>query len=129
MTTLNFSGRFADLVASGTKRQTIRADKHGRLGVGRQLQLYTGLRTKNPRKLTDQDPVVVENVYVAVRPDYLTLGGPGYPKIDFDAFAMMDGFNSYAEMVGWFQDTYKQPSFIGRCIRWDFLERAIREAA
>lgn len=124
MTTLNFSGRFADLVASRKKRQTIRADRHNRLKVGTQLQLYTGMRTKSIRKLTEQDPVVIERVYVAVRPDYLTLGGPGYPKVDIDEFAVMDGFNCYAEMVGWFQDTYKQPSFIGYCIRWQFLDVA-----
>lgn len=122
MTTLNFSARFAPLVAARQKRQTIRVDRHQRYAKGVTLQLYTGLRTKLARKLTDVDPVVVENVYIAVRPTYLTLGGPSYPKIDIDEFAMMDGFNSYTEMVRWFQDTYKQHSFIGRCIRWDFRQ-------
>jgi hypothetical protein len=120
VTTLNFKGRFADLVASRAKRQTIRADKHGRYRVGTRLQLYTGLRTAQARKLTEADPVVTENVYVAVRPEGLTLGGPGYPKIDQDEFARLDGFESYAEMVAWFQGVYRQHAFIGRCIRWDW---------
>ncbi len=122
MTTLNFSGRFADLVAARTKRQSIREDRHRRYAVGTRLQLYTGLRTKQARKLTEADPVVVENVYVAIRPEYLTLGGPGYPKVDNDEFARMDGFASYAEMVAWFQATYGQRTFVGRCIRWQFDE-------
>lgn len=120
MVSINFSDRFADLVASRAKRQSIRADKHNRYAKGKQLQLYTGLRTKGARKLTDADPIITERVYCAVRPDYLTLGGPGYPKIDIDEFAALDGFANYAEMVRWFQDTYKQPTFIGYCIRWDF---------
>ncbi len=122
MVALNFSDRFVDLVASGRKRQSLRADKHYRLAVGRPLQLYTGMRTSKVRKLTPTDPVITERVYCAVRPDYLTLGGPGYPKIDTDEFAALDGFASYAEMVGWFQDTYKRPTFIGHCIRWAWLD-------
>lgn len=128
MTALNFQGRFANLVAAGTKRQTIRVDRLGRLAVGRQLQLYTGLRTKNVRKLTTIDPIVVENVYVAIRRDYCTLGGPGYPKIDQDEFAVLDGFKSYKEMVAWFQSTYKAPTFVGRCIRWEFPASAEQAA-
>lgn len=123
MTTLNFQGRFADLVASRIKRQSIRVDKHGRYKVGTALQLYTGLRTRKARKLVDTDPIITENVYIAVRPGYLTLGGPGYPKIDVDVFARLDGFKDYAEMVAWFQTIYKSSTFVGRLIKWDWLER------
>lgn len=127
MTTLNFYRRFAPLVEARIKRQTIRADKHSRYAVGTTLQLYTGLRTKAVRKLVAIDPVVVENVYIAVRPDYLTLGGPGYPKMDIDEFAQLDGFADYRDMVAWFQETYEQHSFVGRCIRWAWP--AVQEAA
>lgn len=121
MTTLNFSARFAPLVAARTKRQSIRTEKSAaRFAVGVPLQLYTGLRTKEARKLVEEDPVVTEIVYVGIRPTYLTLGGPGYPKIDVDEFAHLDGFESYAEMVAWFQDTYRAATFTGRCIRWDW---------
>jgi hypothetical protein len=121
VTTINFSGRFADLVAQRIKRQTIRADKHNRYRMGTSLQLYTGLRTKNARKLTKDDPIVVGNLYVAIRPEYLTLGAPGTPKIDPDEFACADGFADYADMLEWFQDTYKAREFVGRCIRWEFV--------
>lgn len=123
MTTINFSARFVDLIESRRKRQSIRADKHNRYKVGHPIQLYTGLRTKGARKLSDVDPIITENIYVAVRPDYLTLGGPGYPKIDRDEFARMDGFADYAEMVAWFQETYKAHTFVGRLIRWEWIER------
>ena len=123
MVAINFSGRFAELVASRVKRQSIRADKTARYRTGRTLQLYTGMRTKDCRKLTVTDPVITERIYCAVRPDYLTLGGPGYPKIDMNEFAVLDGFANYAELVQWFQDTYKQPTFVGHCIRWAWAER------
>ena len=51
--TLNFQGRFADLVQAGKKRQTIRAERKDgqRPRVGQWLSLWTGLRTKNTRQL------------------------------------------------------------------------------
>lgn len=121
MTTLNFSGRFAGLVEARTKLQSIRVDRLNRLRVGMRLQLYTGLRTKNARKLSAVDPVIVENFYVAIRPAYLTVGGTaGKPYAD--AFAVLDGFHDYNDMVAWFQGTYNSETFIGRCIRWSFDE-------
>ena len=58
MTALNFSPRFAPLVAARTKRQTIRTERSAaRFKVGGR-----------------------------VRPTYLTLGGPGYPQMDIDDF-------------------------------------------
>ena len=44
MVAFNFSPEFADAVASGAKRQTIR--KTARAKKGDMLQLYTGQRTK-----------------------------------------------------------------------------------
>lgn len=121
MTALNFSARFAPLVASRTKRQTIRSEKSAaRFKIGGLVQLYTGLRTEAARKLVEDDPVVTEIVYVGIRPSYLTLGGPGYPRIDIDEFARLDGFESYADMLAWFQATYGVETFTGRCIRWDW---------
>jgi len=51
----NFQARFADAVERGEKSQTIRAPrKDGRHAkVGDALQLYTGMRTKQCRKLRD----------------------------------------------------------------------------
>ena len=55
MVAFNFKAQFADAVERGVKRQTIRAiRKDGRVPhIGSALQLYTGMRTKNCRKLKD----------------------------------------------------------------------------
>jgi hypothetical protein len=117
---MNFSGRFADLVASRTKRQSIRVDKHNRYRVGTWLQLYTGLRTKQAQKLTDADPVIMANYSVMIDPDELVLAGTRIPPDQREHFAHMDGFADYRDMLEWFQHTYKRREFMGRCIRWEF---------
>lgn len=51
MVAYNFQAQFADDVEHGFKTQTIRRD--ARCKSGDKLQLYTGQRTKNCRKLCD----------------------------------------------------------------------------
>lgn len=59
MVLYGFKKRFASLVADGSKVHTIRDprkdDRHAK--PGDRLQLYTGLRTKQCKKLVDPDPV------------------------------------------------------------------------
>ncbi|MEN8134295.1 MAG: ASCH domain-containing protein [Thermodesulfobacteriota bacterium] len=56
MPALNFQKRFAPLIESGQKKQTIRAcRKDGRNPrVGQKLFIYTGMRTKGCRKLGEE---------------------------------------------------------------------------
>ena len=49
MVAFNFSPEMAPLVLERTKRQAIRATRRAR--VGQKIQLYTGHRTKDCRKL------------------------------------------------------------------------------
>jgi len=116
MVAFNFSPEFADAVASGAKRQTIRQTKRAK--VGDRLQLYTGQRTKQCRKLIEPDPVCTVVDYCAVRPDYLTLGDVRLHPRDIDEFARADGFADYAAMVAWFKAKYGSPFFIGYVHKW-----------
>ena len=116
MVAYNFQARFADAVASGAKRQTIRAPrKSGHAIVGQAVQLYTGLRTKGTRKLRDPDPLCVTSTYCAIREDGVTLGN--HPKVDLDEFARRDGFENFEAMKAWFRETHGLP-FIGQLIMW-----------
>lgn len=58
MVAYNFAAQFAEAVETRKKRQTIRAprkdNRHAK--VGDKLQLYTGMRTTNCRKLVNPDP-------------------------------------------------------------------------
>lgn len=116
MVAFNFQAQFADAIASGEKRQTIREKKRG--NIGDRVQLYTGQRTKACRKLVDPDPVIDLIGYVAIRPEYLTLHDTRQHPGDADAFARRDGFKDYAEMVKWFQERYGRREFVGFIHRW-----------
>lgn len=119
MVAINFMSRFADLVESGQKTQTIR--KTNRLKVGDTVTLYTGQRTKQCRKLGDG--VVTELAWVRLRRNTI-----GYFQVecwsrglqtwpDITDFAIADGFVDAQEMADWFRDTLGLP-FDGWLIKW-----------
>lgn len=118
MVAFNFSPEFANAVQSREKLQTIRQTRRAK--VGDSIQLYTGQRTPACRKLSDTDPVCTYVGYVAIRPDYLTVGDTRKHPRDVDAFARLDGFNDYADMVAWFQSRYGKSSFCGYLHRWEW---------
>jgi hypothetical protein len=111
---INFSHQFADAVASGHKTQTIR--QSARAKAGQPLQLYTGQRTKDCRKLADA--VCVDCTYVGLRASGVTLGDTSRFPGHIDDFARADGFEDYAAMWKWFSERYKTNSFTGHIIRW-----------
>jgi hypothetical protein len=114
MVAINFSSQFADAVAAGRKTQTIRQTARARAGDA--LQLYTGQRTKDCRKLADA--VCVDCTYVGLRASGVTLGDTKRFPGDIDDFARQDGFEDYASMWKWFSERYKTNSFTGHIIRW-----------
>ncbi len=114
MVAYNFKPRFADAVERGEKRQTIRREgKRVHAKPGDKVQLYTGMRTKNCRKLGEA--VCTYSGYVGLRETGLTLGS--LPHITADQFARLDGFAHFDDMLDWFRDTHGLP-FIGRLIQW-----------
>lgn len=118
MVAINFSPQFAEAVAAGRKTQTIR--QSARATTGRALQLYTGQRTKDCRKLADA--VCVDCTSVKLTARGATLGDTSRFPGDRDDFARADGFEDYAAMWKWFSERYETHSFAGYIIRWR-LER------
>jgi hypothetical protein len=113
---LNFQPQFADAVATGQKRQTIR--RKNRFKEGDQLQLYTGQRTKECRKLGDA-------VVLRVRPVAIWHDGPvvnGIPLYGWHAtkFAQRDGFSGVGEMNKFFDERYGLP-FSGWLVTWKII--------
>lgn len=127
MPALNFSARFADLVASGEKRQTIRAprsDGRPHASPGQIIKLYTGMRTKECRLLALG---VVESVErVVIHPAGIEYN-PGTDRVRsmweaplsdlLNCFARSDGFKDWAELRDWFAETHGLP-FTGTLIKW-----------
>ena len=114
MVAFNFSPEFADDVAGGKKRQTIRRTKRAK--PGDRLQLYTGQRTQRCRLLREAVCDMVD--YGGIRPDGLTVGNIEKHPRDIDEFARADGFKDYDAMWKWFSERYKTNSFTGFVIRW-----------
>ena len=134
MPALNFQARFAPLVESGAKTQTIRKRrKDGRdPKPGDRLVLYTGMRTKACRKLgdgivTSADPITISRLRPHSMPYWEVYRGEeqGYwgadrcerPQDADRRFARRDGFRSWSEMYAWFEATHGLP-FEGLLIRW-----------
>jgi len=136
MPQLGFQNQFAPLVESGEKRQTIRAyRKDGRdPKVGDRLYLYTGMRTKQCRKLGEA--VVTQTLaielygipspwsYRAPRMKLTdTVSGQTHivGTMEAEAQAKLDGFSSFDRMHEWFKGTHGLP-FEGLLIRWGDIE-------
>jgi len=129
MPAFNFSARFADLVESGKKRQTIRAERKRPFKVGDRAYLYTGMRTKKCRKLGEGRVVqVLEVVIDRERLQWETPNGEVADGIEVpapsalaDDMARQDGFRDYTDMADWFEKTHGKTHglpFCGVLVRW-----------
>lgn len=125
MVAYSFQGRFVSAIEAATKMQTIRAHgkrRHAR--AGEMLQLYTGMRTKDCRKIR---PDVVCLAVVPIRLDRngggfneILIDGVALPRKRHGEFARADGFQSAKEMADFWRATYgpKSKVFEGLLIRW-----------
>ena len=125
MPALNFQKRFAPLVESGQKRQTIRAhrrDGRPNATIGGRLYLYTGMRTKGCRKLGEAICTRVRSIeifkgtlgifYIQTKGQLLSASGK-----EANRLARADGFNHASEMCRWIEETHGLP-FHGVVIGW-----------
>lgn len=114
MVAYNFQKRFAPDVASGRKRQTIRAKrtlKHAQ--PGEHVQLYTGMRRAGCRLLA----VGVCEFSTPVRIESMGAWLDGARVYSLDSFAQADGFETFTEMKAWFAENHGLP-FDGILIKW-----------
>lgn len=126
MPALNFKAQFADDVATGSKRQTVRAPrKDGRphARIGDTIKLYTGMRTKSCRLLAEADvtwvePIRIEStcMYRSGRLVPSSIHHRDCEQTD-NEFAEADGFESFMDMAKWFDDVHGLP-FEGTVIQW-----------
>ena len=123
MVAINFQPNFADEVEWGKKRQTIR--RAARCKPGDALQLYTGMRTKQCRKLGDAictriRPVVIRDTEMLLDGRIVFAGDARRDDLgDHDNdFARKDGFEGFMEMAEWFQARYGALPFEGVVIEW-----------
>lgn len=126
MVAYNFRDRWANKVESGEKQCTIRGLRKRHAIPGEPVQLYTGQRTKDCRKLVDPDPICINITPIIVRRSYAhELGRYKLEVADSDlltdeqanTLAITDGFSDLDEFIHFFSLTYGLP-FHGRLIEW-----------
>jgi hypothetical protein len=135
MPSYNFQSRFAPLVQSGVKRNTIR----GRAAqVGQTAYLFTGQRTRTCKSLgkgviQSCRPITLgwreHGYHPTARVDSLQLNAPCMQEL-----AVSEGFADAREMVTWFETTYKQRKplddgsceiFSGFLISWEPIANGV----
>lgn len=118
MVAFNFKAQFADDVEHRRKRQTIRQNRRCRPGDA--LQLYTGMRTRNCRKLLDATCAEVYEISIAVHGQFvcIRLDGEVLPSIMAREIAIADGFDGVTSFAEFFEREYGLP-FVGWLTKWD----------
>jgi hypothetical protein len=126
MPAYNFLPRFAPLVESGEKRQTIRAvGKRRHARSGDLLQLYTGQRTAFCRKLISPDPVCIAahavyiyKIFTRQEAYYqMCIDGEVVFHHEVAGIAIADGFADKTQFFEFFEEAHGLP-FHGVLIKW-----------
>jgi hypothetical protein len=124
MPSLNFQQQFAADVEAGRKRQSIRLNR--RFRVGDTVHLFTGMRTKQCRRLgsgivTEVLPLTISRAD-AVPALVVSVDCCELSPSAAHALATADGFSGLCAMERWFTSNHGLP-FDGWLIRWQPKER------
>ena len=116
MAAYNFQSRFAERIKNGSKKQTIRrVGKRRHAKPGEKVQLYTGMRTKNCRKIiSDPTCLHVRSIQILVGAysiGWIKVDGKKIPKEQLEEFAIADGFDSIQDMHGFWLKFHGQGIF------------------
>ena len=119
MPVLNYQKWKADKVESGECRQTIRGMRKRPFRVGDRLYHYSGLRTKNCRRLGESFCTRVG--VIRIEKNGIALDGRRLWLSEEVALARADGFATLYDMYEWFQSTHRLP-FDGQLVVWEAFE-------
>lgn len=124
-----FQPRFAELVASGAKRQTIRGRRKDglspALGDVLSLRAWVGRPRASKQRLLRPECPCVAIAPIIIHEDRIELMAPFsvWGLFDFtlteiyEEIAKRDGFAGFADMLAWFREVHGLP-FAGTLIRW-----------
>ncbi len=124
MVAYSFKQQFRKPILAGTKQQTIRAERKRHARLGEQLQLYTGMRTRQCRIIGRAVCSSVVPVTIGISEGWI-MGSNGDRVTDPDLlafFAMRDGFPEWPEMLAFWQREHPGLAvFSGVVIAWQNL--------
>ena len=115
MPAYNFMPQFADSVASGQKRCTIRRKRKRPTKAGDILHLFTGMRTKRCRKLGKTLCLEVQPIEIARQ--RIVLAGKELNWSGSFILAKADGFRCLNDFFAFYDKLYGLP-FAGVLIEW-----------
>ena len=121
MVAYSFKRRFVGPIQSGSKCQTIRADRKRHAIQGEELQLYTGMRTKACEMIGRAACINVAPIRIDVENGRIELeSGTALTTLaELDAFARIDGFEEWGEMRRFWEENHPDIRvFSGVLIRW-----------
>lgn len=120
MTTLMFQERFAELVRTGQKLQTIRPRRKRPIYVGDTISLRKWIGAAYRSKQLELAKGTCIGTYgVWIGEDEMLLAGDPLGPMRRREIAKLDGFKTFEEMLMWFEDAHGLP-FDGDLIRWEF---------
>lgn len=123
MVAYSFKKQFGPPILAGTKAQTIRADRKRHARPGELVQLFTGMRTRQCRRLGEARCLSVWPIRMALRDD-IVFANDGWIRTadDLDVFARQDGFQDWGALVAFWADEHPGVDvFEGFLIRWQPL--------
>jgi hypothetical protein len=118
---LSFKMEFAPLVESGEKRQTIRMRGKRYAEPGDILHLFTGMRTKQCRKLADVKCVIAVQIYVDTVNEWIL--ARHFPSVKYSygeaqLVARADGFKDQDSFFAFFRQQYGDGIHAMQLYRW-----------
>lgn len=122
MVAFNFKAEFVPSIQAREKKQTIRARGKKRPPIaGEPLQLYTGMRRKDCKKIIEPDPLCDAVEAISIHRDGVKVGDRWLTKKECEELAIADGFVSFSEFIDFFKSVHGLP-FEGNVIRWRFTD-------
>lgn len=123
MRVLLFKPRFASLVESGAKRQTVRADgkRNPKPGDVLSLRTWTGLPYRSKQRVLRPEVkcLAVQEVLINGGMGLMSIRDVILKRAEAEAFAAADGFTNATEMFHWFLKEYGRGPLIGLLISWE----------
>lgn len=134
MVAYSFHPMFSEPVATLVKRQTVRGNRKRHARPGELIQLYTGMRTRQCRKLLTPDPVCLDVRHIEIVIDAgwpfllssIAIEGVPLSLGEMEAFAWDDGFRASSDgeaalfqMGQFWLSKHGVGTFEGVVIRWE----------
>jgi hypothetical protein len=118
---LGFNKRFEMPILKGTKKHTIREDKHRRWRVGMAIQMACNVRTARYRCFKENVCRGLQQIFMSCENGMIEVSIDGKYFYDLDTLAVNDGFNDVDEFIKWFFPAGKG-EYWGRIIHWTDLK-------